>query len=99
MTTLEARDRLSTETVSAQNVRQLAAIAGICNGASFLQSDLDKPVELRTVDGDATDSAILRFAELLAPIHKMSEPWDELYKVNFNSKTKFSECPDDTSTY
>ena len=35
------------------------------------------------------DSAILRFAESLRPVRESQMDWDELYKVNFNSKTKF----------
>jgi sodium/potassium-transporting ATPase subunit alpha len=74
------------------NVRQLASIAGICNSATFDPTENDQPAEIRTVHGDATDSAILRFSELLSPVSRTTEPWEEVFKVNFNSKTKFSEC-------
>jgi sodium/potassium-transporting ATPase subunit alpha len=35
------------------------------------------------------DSAILRFAETLRPVAEAQADWTELFKVNFNSKTKF----------
>ncbi len=35
------------------------------------------------------DSAILRFAETLRPVKDSQADWVELFKVNFNSKTKF----------
>lgn len=71
------------------SIAQLAAVAAICNGAQFDASEIDQPVHLRRVNGDATDAAILRFAELLRPVKEANHPWKEVYKVNFNSKTKF----------
>jgi len=35
-------------------VRQLAAVAGVCNGASFEQGTQGEPVHMRAVNGDAT---------------------------------------------
>jgi sodium/potassium-transporting ATPase subunit alpha len=94
-TTMEARESLATSNARGSNVLQLAAIAGICNGAEFLPEEMDHPPEIRGVNGDATDAAILRFAELMTPVNKVSKPWTEVFRVNFNSKTKFSEsrCP------
>lgn len=80
---------LSAPTTRGSNVRQLVAIAGICNAATFVEADMDKPVEIREVNGDATDAAILRFAENAVPVHKLNEPWVEVFRGNFNSKTKF----------
>ncbi|KAL1412745.1 hypothetical protein Q8F55_000492 [Vanrija albida] len=87
--TLEARDRLVANVPTADNVRQLAAVAGVCNAALFDEATLDQPIGLRRVNGDATDSAILRFAEFLRPVKESNADWNEVFKVNFNSKTKF----------
>lgn len=38
---------------------------------------------------DHADSAILRFAESLRPVKESQADWQEVFKVNFNSKTKF----------
>jgi sodium/potassium-transporting ATPase subunit alpha len=81
---------LSAPTTRGSNVRQLVATAGICNAATFVEADMDKPVEIREINGDATDAAILRFAENAIPVHKLNEPWVEVFRGNFNSKTKFS---------
>ncbi len=82
---------LATPNTRGSNARQLIAIAGICNGATFSEQDSDQPAELRAVSGDATDSAILRFAEHAIPVKKLNEPWVEVFLGNFSSKTKFSE--------
>lgn len=50
----EARDRIVRGGEQAQNSYELAAIAGVCNAASFDESTMDQPVALRTVNGDAT---------------------------------------------
>jgi sodium/potassium-transporting ATPase subunit alpha len=94
-----------------EGVKQVVAVAGICNGASFVDGGEDQPVGLRQVNGDATgqsflrqvereyrwlmkgvyapDSAILRFAENVKPVKQSISEWNEVYKVNFSSKTKF----------
>lgn len=86
---LEGRDRIISNGKNADNVKQLAAIAAVCNAAQFDVTTMDQPIGLRKVNGDATDSAILRFAELLHPVHLSQADWTEVFKVNFNSKTKF----------
>ncbi|TXT12929.1 hypothetical protein VHUM_01330 [Vanrija humicola] len=86
---IEARDRLVAEHPAADNVKQLAAVAGVCNAALFDEATMDQPIGLRRVNGDATDSAILRFAEFLRPVKESNADWTEVFKVNFNSKTKF----------
>ncbi|KAK4685419.1 hypothetical protein P7C73_g4728, partial [Tremellales sp. Uapishka_1] len=72
-----------------ENVAEVAAIAGICNSAVFDETTMDRPIGLRAINGDATDSAILRFAESLRPVNESNGDWEEVFKVNFNSKTKF----------
>ncbi|RSH91845.1 hypothetical protein EHS25_009215 [Saitozyma podzolica] len=85
----EARDRIIARAENADIVKQLGAIAGICNSAVFDVATMDQPIGLRAVNGDATDSAILRFAESLRPVKDSQADWTEVFKLNFNSKTKF----------
>ncbi|KAF8512185.1 sodium-potassium ATPase [Gautieria morchelliformis] len=72
-----------------ENLAQLGAVAGICNAAAFAAEEKEKPLEVREIIGDATDSAILRFAESIAPVEASLNAWQEVHKVNFNSKTKY----------
>ncbi|GMK56262.1 hypothetical protein CspeluHIS016_0301020 [Cutaneotrichosporon spelunceum] len=64
-----------------ERIGQLAAIAGLCNGAQFEGEG--------RVNGDATDSAILRFADSLRSVDAANSDWTEVYKAAFSSKTKF----------
>ena len=50
----EARDRIIARAENADCVRQIAAVAGICNSAQFDETTMDQPIGLRTVNGDAT---------------------------------------------
>lgn len=86
---MDARDRVVAQAANADLVSQLAAVAGICNAASFDYDTMDQPIGLRVVHGDATDSAILRFAEHIRPVQDSLADWQEVFKVNFSSKTKF----------
>ena len=52
--TTEARDRIIWGDSQAQNSHEIAAIAGVCNAATFDESTMDQPVSLRAVNGDAT---------------------------------------------
>ncbi|KZT39131.1 sodium-potassium ATPase [Sistotremastrum suecicum HHB10207 ss-3] len=80
----------SSADASGENLRQLAAVAAICNAAEFDQSkSSEKEAGERAVFGDATDTAILRFSDSIKPVHDSQRPWQEIHKINFNSKTKF----------
>ncbi|OCF38203.1 hypothetical protein I316_00428 [Kwoniella heveanensis BCC8398] len=85
----QARDRMVAGKDAGEVVAQLASVMGVCNAATFDDSTSDQPIALRTVNGDATDSAILRGAEHLRAVADSNADWTEVYKVNFNSKTKF----------
>jgi sodium/potassium-transporting ATPase subunit alpha len=50
----EARDMIIARADNADNVRQIAAVAGVCNSAVFDEATMDQPVGLRVVNGDAT---------------------------------------------
>lgn len=73
-----------------EGLRQLANACAVCNEAEFDASTLDKPTMDRKVNGDATDSAILRFAESMNLVSELRNAWRSIFKVAFNSKNKFS---------
>ncbi|KAF8714477.1 cation transport ATPase (P-type) family, partial [Rhizoctonia solani] len=85
---LEFRDA-SNEGQGNNNLRQMSAVAAICNSANFASGTEDEPTSIRKVIGDATDSAILRFAHTMRPIETSRSVWDDVFKLNFSSKTKF----------
>jgi sodium/potassium-transporting ATPase subunit alpha len=67
----------------------LAESSGICNAGEFDASTSHlKPAD-RKVHGDATDQAILRFAEALVLVSHTREKWIRLSRVAFNSRNKF----------
>lgn len=56
--TTEARDRLISRSedhvAKEESSSQIAAVAGVCNAATFDRSTMDQPIGLRLVNGDAT---------------------------------------------
>ncbi|KAL1924288.1 uncharacterized protein VTP21DRAFT_7323 [Calcarisporiella thermophila] len=71
------------------SMHQLQLCAALCNASSFDAATLDYPVDQRKVHGDATDSAILRFAEGLRPVSEIRDAFEMLWEVPFNSKNKW----------
>ncbi|EUC60331.1 sodium/potassium-transporting ATPase subunit alpha [Rhizoctonia solani AG-3 Rhs1AP] len=71
------------------NLQQMGAVAAICNSANFASGTEAEPTSIRKVLGDATDSAILRFAHAMRPIETARSTWEDVFKLNFSSKTKF----------
>ncbi|EJD43828.1 calcium ATPase [Auricularia subglabra TFB-10046 SS5] len=69
-------------------VSAVQAVARLCNGAKFNGSD-DVPLAERTIIGDATDSAILRFAESLPGVRELVNGHTTLFEIPFNSKNKW----------
>uniref|UniRef100_A0A2D3UNA7 Related to PMR1-Ca++-transporting P-type ATPase located in Golgi n=1 Tax=Ramularia collo-cygni TaxID=112498 RepID=A0A2D3UNA7_9PEZI len=76
--------------VSSEGLRQLANVSAVCNEAEFDASTMDLPIADRKVNGDATDSAILRFAESMSLVSELRGGWRSIFKVAFNSKNKFA---------
>ncbi|KAI0762858.1 sodium-potassium ATPase [Fomes fomentarius] len=66
------------------NLVQVAAVGGICNAAVF-GAETDDGSE-KSISGDATDTAILRFSEGVLPVNRLRDQWDEVFRVTFNSK-------------
>ncbi|KAH9848973.1 calcium ATPase transmembrane domain M-containing protein [Lenzites betulinus] len=73
----------------------LHMVARLCNGAKFDSTTAHLPVEERQVKGDATDTAVLRFAEELSiPSLALSAPtltaaYEKFFEIPFNSKNKW----------
>ncbi|QRV78443.1 sodium/potassium-transporting ATPase subunit alpha [Ceratobasidium sp. AG-Ba] len=85
------------------NFHQMGAIAAVCNAANFEAGTEDQPTSIRNIIGDATDSAILKFAHTMRPVEASRAAWDDVFKQNFSSKTKFmlklSKLVDTTTPY
>ncbi|KAM0791484.1 hypothetical protein ACM66B_005937 [Microbotryomycetes sp. NB124-2] len=86
----EARQASARESVFGRCVLALAAVAGLCNDATFETSSTDEPIESRKVNGDATDTGLLRFADSITSVKDLRASWEEVGKVAFNSKNKFA---------
>ncbi|KAG8712443.1 hypothetical protein FRC11_000131 [Ceratobasidium sp. 423] len=86
-TVMEFHDAANREGNS--NLHQMGAVAAICNSANFASGTEDEPTNVRKALGDATDSAILRFAHTMRPIETARSTWEDVFKLNFSSKTKF----------
>ncbi len=70
-------------------VDQLRSIAGLCNAGEFDAATQHLPLATRKIHGDATDQAILRFAENLGPVSELKRCWSTKFNLAFNSKNKF----------
>ncbi|KAJ2883479.1 hypothetical protein IWW38_005541, partial [Coemansia aciculifera] len=70
-------------------VRRLYDTAALCNGSTFDSESLHLPIADRRVNGDATDTAILRFAEHLRPVRQAQSEYRKLFEIPFNSKNKW----------
>lgn len=70
-------------------IGQLAALAALCNAGEFDAATIQQPLEKRTIHGDATDQAILRFAEELGSVSEVRRLWRKRFELAFNSKNKF----------
>jgi sodium/potassium-transporting ATPase subunit alpha len=75
---------------NSEALRQLNDACAVCNEADFDAATMELPVADRKVNGDATDSAILRFAESMNVVRDTRTAWRSVFKVAFNSKNKFA---------
>ncbi|KAF8503943.1 sodium-potassium ATPase [Hysterangium stoloniferum] len=86
-TSSETKPVVKTSGAARENLAQIAAVAGICNAAAFAADE--KTSDRRNIIGDATDAAILSFSDSVTPIQDTLKAWEEVHKVNFNSKVNF----------
>lgn len=94
----EARDTLIAEHSKSKSgsgslisnaMDQLWTIGGLCNAADFDAATKHLPLATQKIHGDATDQAILRFAEHLGTIPELRRCWNTKFNLAFNSKNKF----------
>ncbi|KAK9320200.1 hypothetical protein V1517DRAFT_356108 [Lipomyces orientalis] len=92
MTPRQAVDRQMTTKSKLQSntaLDQLHSVASLCNAGEFDVATSHLPLEQRKIDGDATDQAVLRFAETLGSVAEARAMWNRRYELPFNSKNKF----------
>ncbi|KAJ7876513.1 hypothetical protein B0H14DRAFT_3083125 [Mycena olivaceomarginata] len=70
---------------SGSAIRELVALAGLCNDAAFEPSKFEEASDDCKVNGDATDTGLLRFAESVMRTDDLRAGWIETGKVSFNS--------------
>lgn len=68
---------------------ELSTIGSVCNAGEFDVATINQPLEDRNVFGDATDQAILRFAESMTSVAESRSRWRNVYRIPFNSRNKF----------
>lgn len=73
----------------AEAITQLGYLAGLCNAGEFDPTTIHLPLEQRKIIGDATDQAVLRFAESIGSVSLMRQQHKNIFRVAFNSKNKF----------
>lgn len=89
----EAKRHVGMDTPIGHAFNQLQWLAGVCNAATFdnTESEKAKRVDERAVHGDATDTACLRFSQLLGgDIDQSRMGWTTIQQMAFNSKHKFA---------
>lgn len=71
-------------------MKKLHQAASLCNDATFEPSTLHLPVASRTIQGNATDGAVLRFsAGAPTSNEKAADQPTQVFKIPFNSKNKW----------
>ncbi|KAI8355961.1 hypothetical protein B0O80DRAFT_448399 [Mortierella sp. GBAus27b] len=84
------------------STRQLQLATLLCNNAKFDNETMGLPVAERKILGDATDSALLRFAAQVSETSALSACFERKFEIPFNSRNKWmmtvyqgtSEYPD-----
>jgi sodium/potassium-transporting ATPase subunit alpha len=67
----------------------LARVAALCSRAKFLSGQENVPIRQRTVNGDASESAILRFMDaILKGVEVFQRDRKKVFEIPFNSSNK-----------
>ncbi|KAG1853182.1 hypothetical protein DFJ58DRAFT_884022 [Suillus subalutaceus] len=75
--------------------KALHQIARLCNGAKFDATTNHLPVQDRTIKGDPTDTALLRFSEALSipelgvDASTLQQDYEKKFEIPFNSRNKW----------
>ena len=89
-TPLQGHDLLAIKHSKSTSIRTLQILAAVCNGAKFTApSENDDPSAPRKIQGDATDTAILRFSDFLLSADSARNQFTTVYTQAFSSATKF----------
>jgi sodium/potassium-transporting ATPase subunit alpha len=70
-------------------VQQLHLATSLCTNATFDASTIDYPVTQRKINGDATDTAVLVFAENIKETEIIKSENEKIFEIPFNSKNKW----------
>ena len=84
----EAASRLS-QVRHNEALSRICTLSAICNAGEFDVLTASKPLEERTIIGDATDQAVLRFSETLGSYQVERKRYRKDFEIPFNSKNKF----------
>lgn len=87
----DARAKMGLSKSTTHPIIQLRAMAALCNASEFDAATMEAPLAERKIFGDATDQAILRFAEFVdtSSVAYLRSCWKKTYDLAFNSKNKF----------
>ncbi|GAU95056.1 hypothetical protein RvY_06737-2 [Ramazzottius varieornatus] len=88
--TTEDRSGLSTIDVESPTWHAFNQVARLCNNAEFLPDQEDKPIVERLVKGDASETAIYKFTELMTPgVAPYRAQHKKVAEIPFNSANKY----------
>ncbi|KZV97302.1 calcium ATPase [Exidia glandulosa HHB12029] len=86
----QADDDEKKSTDATNGLAAVQVVARLCNGAKFHgPADADVPTAQRQIVGDATDTAILRFAEGLPAARELAAAYVTDFEIPFNSRNKW----------
>lgn len=71
-------------------MEQLRIVAAVNNAGEFDPTTIERPVSERKIIADATDAALLRLSEILAPVFTARKLWRKRFDLAFNSRNKFA---------
>ncbi|KAK3829497.1 MAG: hypothetical protein JOS17DRAFT_216555 [Linnemannia elongata] len=71
------------------SLRQLQLATLLCNNAKFDPETMKLPLAERKVLGDATDSALLRFAHQVSDTSALAPSFERTFEIPFNSRNKW----------
>jgi sodium/potassium-transporting ATPase subunit alpha len=72
-----------------KSFNELHKAAILCNDATFDPSSIHLPMDERNINGNATDGAVLRFAETVLNGDSTRQASPRIFQIPFNSKNKW----------
>lgn len=93
---IHERTSKASELATFAGLKDIHQVTRLCNAAKFDAVTLHKPVEDRTVKGDPTDTALLRFSEALSvpslgiDTAQLLQIWTKHFEIPFNSRNKWA---------